>query len=127
MLLILCLERCSIWYWSTRSTLMELGAGNLTGGIWGSFGLNDDASGNELDLWVSYDFGPLALTVTNYSFPGADGTYSAGGVFDGDIEVSGSTSLGPIDLTVGYFTDLEAFIHRSWIPNWPCGRSSWLR
>ena len=47
---------------------MELGAGNLTGGIWGSFGLNDDASGNELDLWVSYDFGPLALTVTNYSF-----------------------------------------------------------
>ena len=88
---------------------MELGAGNLTGGIWGSFGLNDDASGNELDLWVSYDFHSLALTVTNYSFPGADGTYSTGGVFDGDIEVSGSHSLGPVDLTVGYFTDLELY------------------
>ena len=65
--------------------------------------------GNELDLWASYDFGPLALTVTNYSFPGGDGKYpSDSGVFDGDIEVSGSASLGPIDLTVGYFTDLES-------------------
>ena len=98
---------------------MELGAGNLTGGIWGSFGLNDDASGNELDLWVSYDFGPLAVTVTNYSFPGADGTYSAGGVFDGDIEVSGSTSLGPVDLTVGYFTDLEALYIEAGFPIGP--------
>ena len=100
---------------------MELGAGNLTGGIWGSFGLNDDASGNELDLWVSYDFGPLALTVTNYSFPGADGTYSSGGVFDGDIEVSGSTSLGPVDLTVGYFTDLEALYIEAGFPIGPVG------
>lgn len=88
---------------------MELGAGGFSGGIWGSFGLNSDSSGNELDLWASYDFGPLALTVTNYSFPGGDGKYpSDSGVFDGDIEVSGSASLGPIDLTVGYFTDLES-------------------
>ena len=102
---------------------MELGTGNLTGGIWGSFALDAtrNASDNELDLWVSYDFGPLALTVTNYSFPNADGTYSAGGVFDGDIEVSGSTSLGPVDLTVGYFTDLEALYIEAGFPIGPVG------
>ena len=31
------------------------------------------------------------------------------GLFEGDyLEVSGSGSVGPIDLTVGYFTELEA-------------------
>ena len=40
------------WYFHTFN-LMDLGAGNAY-----SWGLNDDASGN-LDLWVSYDFGPL--------------------------------------------------------------------
>ena len=98
---------------------MELGAGNLTGGVWGSFNQAEGAyDGNELGLWVSYDFGPLALTVTNYTFPGAGG---AGDVFDGDIEVSGSTSLGPVDLTVGYFTDLEALYIEAGFPIGPVG------
>ena len=98
---------------------MELGAGNLTGGVWGSFNKAEGAyDGNELDLWVSYDFGPLALTVTNYTFPGAGG---AGDVFDGDIEVSGSASLGPVDLTVGYFTDLEALYIEAGFPIGPVG------
>ena len=102
---------------------MELGAGNLTGGIWGSFALDAtrNASGNELDLWVSYDFGPLALTVTNHSFPNADGTYSSGGVFDGEMEISGSTSLGPIDLMVGYLTNLEALYVEAGFPVGPVG------
>ena len=102
---------------------MELGTGALTGGIWGSFQTNSlaDGSGNELDLWVSYDLGPLALTVTNYSFPNSDGTYSAGGVFDGDVEVSGSASLGPIDLSVGYFTGLEALYIEAGFPIGPVG------
>ena len=52
---------------------MELGSGNLTGGVWGSFPTTAQGGGEELDLWVSYDFGPLALTVTNYTFPGGDG------------------------------------------------------
>ena len=100
---------------------MELGSGALTGGIWGSFPTTGGDGGHELDLWASYDFGPLALTVTNYSFPNADGTYSAGGVFDGDLEISGSTSLGPIDLTVGYFTDLEALYIEAGFPLGPVG------
>ena len=102
---------------------MELGSGAITGGIWGSFPLTgvgmvlgEDANGdpifnggNELDLWITGDLGFMSLTVTNYSFPGQYGGYGAGtGVFDGDIEISGSASLGGVDLTVGYFTDLEA-------------------
>ena len=102
---------------------MELGSGAITGGIWGSFQTNSLASnsGNELDMWISADLGPLALTVTNYSFPGVDGTYSSGGVFDGDLEVSGSASLGPVDLTVGYFTDLEALYIEAGFPIGPVG------
>ena len=72
-------------------------------------------------MWASYDFGPLAITVTNYSFPNSNGTYSSGGVFDGDLELSGSTSLGPIDLTVGYFTDLEALYIEAGFPLGPVG------
>ena len=42
-------------------------------------------------------------------------------MFDGDIEVSGSASLGPIDLTVGYFTDLEALYVEAGFPVGPVG------
>ena len=107
-------------------TLPELTSG-LELGAWGSFPLSDDggerASGQtyELDLYASYDFGPFALTVTNYTFNNPNGVYgetvddgvtvykdSGYELFDGDMEVTVSTSLGAIGLTVGYFTDLEA-------------------
>ena len=89
---------------------MSLGYGNLELGAWGSVPLTAGDTGAELDLYVSYDLGPLALTVTNYTFPVAGGAYAEGeGLFEGDyLEVSGSGSVGPIDLTVGYFTELEA-------------------
>ena len=96
-------------------TLPELTSG-LELGVWGSFPLSDDggehASGQtyELDLYASYDFGPFALTITNYTFPTASGVYDTASyeLFDGDMEVTASASLGAIGLTVGYFTDLEA-------------------
>ena len=94
--------------------LMSLGYGNLELGAWGSVPLTAGDTGAELDLYVSYDLGPLALTVTNYTFPNTSpasgGAYVDGeGLFEGDyLEVSGSGSVGPIDLTVGYFTELEA-------------------
>ena len=100
---------------------MELGSGAITGGIWGSFPTTGGDGGHELVLWVSADLGPLALTVTNYCFPGVDGTYYSGGVFDGDLEVSGSASLGPVDLTVGYLTDLEALYIEAGFPIGPVG------
>ena len=89
---------------------MDLGSGNLTGGVWGSFPTSAKGGGNELDLWVSYDFGPLALTITNYTFPGEGGVYSKGeGLFNGDYtELSASTSIGGVDLSAGYFTEVEA-------------------
>ena len=93
--------------WFTLPTITE----SLELGVWGSFPLSDDAAGQtyELDLYASYDFGPFALTVTNYTFPGATGAYGEDyELFDGDLEVTASGSVGPIGLTVGYFTDLEA-------------------
>ena len=89
---------------------MELGSGNLTGGVWGSFPTSANGGGNELDLWVSYDFGPLALTVTNYTFPGEGGAYANGeGLFNGDYtELAASTSIMGVDLSAGYFTKVEA-------------------
>ena len=50
------------------------------------------------------------MTVTNYTFPTATGVYDTASyeLFDGDMEVTASASLGAIGLTVGYFTDLEA-------------------
>lgn len=89
---------------------MELGSGKLTGGVWGSFPTSAKGGGNELDLWMSYDFGAFALTLTNYTFPGEGGTYSKGeGLFNGDYtELSGSTTIGAVDFSAGYFTEVEA-------------------
>ena len=89
---------------------MDIGSGNLSGGVWGSFPTSAKGGGNELDLWVSYDFGPLALTITNYTFPGEGGVYSKDeGLFNGDYtELSASTSIGGVDLSAGYFTEVEA-------------------
>mgnify|MGYP001407483044 FL=1 len=93
--------------WFTLPSITE----SLELGVWGSFPLSDDAAGQtyELDLYASYDFGPFALTVTNYTFPGSTGVYGDDyELFDGDLEVTASGSIGAIGLTVGYFTDLEA-------------------
>ncbi len=89
---------------------MSYGVGDLELGVWGSFPTTAGDVGHELDLYASYDFGPLALTVTNYTFPTAGGAYLEGeGLFeDPYLEVSGSADLGPIGLTVGYFTEVEA-------------------
>ena len=89
---------------------LDIGSGNLSGGVWGSFPTSAKGGGNELDLWVSYDFGPLALTITNYTFPGEGGVYSKDeGLFNGDYtELSASTSIGGVDLSAGYFTEVEA-------------------
>ena len=110
--------------WFTLPTIVD----GLELGAWGSFPISDSGEGHiideatgdeayhleggqvyELDLYASYDFGPFALTVTNYTFPKATGAYGDDyELFDGDLEVSASGSIGAIGLTVGYFTDLEA-------------------
>lgn len=89
---------------------MELGSGNFTAGVWGSFPTSAKGGGNELDLYLGYDFGPVALTVTNYTFPGEGGNYTDGeGLFDGDYtELAASTSIMGVDFSAGYFTEVEA-------------------
>jgi len=89
---------------------MSLGSGNFEAGVWGSFPTSADGGGDELDLYLGYDFGPFALTITNYTFPVGGGMYSDGdGLFEGDYtEVSASTSIMGVDLSAGYFTDVEA-------------------
>jgi len=98
---------------------MTLGSGNLEAGVWGSFPTTASGGGNELDMYLSYNFGNFALTVTNYTFPTDNGTYGEGnpGLFDGDwMEVSGSADFGPVGLTVGYFTDAEALYIEATFP-----------
>ena len=91
--------------WFTLPTITDA----LELGVWGSFPVAGGDQTYELNIYASYDFGPLALTVTNYTFPGATGAYGDDyGLFDGDLEVTASGSIGAIGLTVGYFTDLEA-------------------
>ena len=89
---------------------VSLSTGDLEVGAWGSFPTTANGGGNELDLYASYSFGKFGLTLTNYSFPGEGGAYAEGeGLFEGDyFEVSGSAELGPINLMVGYFTEVEA-------------------
>ena len=86
---------------------ISTGKGGFEVGLWGSFPTTAGGGGNELDAYISYDFGPLALTVTNYTFPDGDGTYSSGGFFEGDLEISASTEIGGLSLMGGYFLDLE--------------------
>ena len=89
---------------------VSLSTGNLEFGAWGSFPTTASGGGNELDLYASYSFGSFGLTVTNYTFPGEGGAYSSGeGLLEGDyLELSGTAELGPINLLVGYFTEVEA-------------------
>ena len=89
---------------------VSLSTGDLEVGAWGSFPTTAVGGGNELDLYASYSFGKFGLTLTNYSFPGEGGAYADGeGLFEGDyLEISGSAELGPINLLVGYFTEVEA-------------------
>ena len=89
---------------------MELGSGNFSAGVWGSFPTSTDGGGDELDLYLGYDFGPFALTLTNYTFPVGGGMYNDGeGLLNGDYtEVSASTSIMGVNLSAGYFTAIEA-------------------
>jgi len=99
---------------------MTIGSGGFEGGIWGSFPATAAGGGDELDLYVSYDFGPLAITVTNYTFPDGTGNYGEGtGLFDGDMEIALSTELGSVSLLGGYFPDLEALYIEAGFPLGP--------
>lgn len=86
---------------------MSYAVGSLEVGAWGSFGLDNDG-GSELDIYASYDLGFASLTVTNYTFPADTGGAVSDGFFGVEgYEVSTGFDLGPVGMTVGYFTETE--------------------
>ena len=83
--------------------------GDFEIGGWGSFALSGNDSGSELDLYVSYDLGFASLTLTNYTFPGDTSASIIPDDFFGveGYEFSTAFDLGPLGLSVGYFTETE--------------------
>ena len=83
--------------------------GDLEIGAWGSFALSGNDGGSELDLYISYDLGFASLTLTNYTFPGDASASIIPDDFFGveGYELSTGFDLGPVGLTVGYFTETE--------------------
>ena len=83
--------------------------GDFEIGAWGSFALSGNDGGSELDLYLSYDLGFASLTLTNYTFPEDASASIIPDDFFGveGYEFSTGFDLGPVGLTVGYFTETE--------------------
>ncbi len=71
-------------------------------GFWGAYA-NDTNYTDELDLYASLSYGPVAVTITNYIFPdittGGTTKYFDSGIWEGMLGIE----LGPVSLTGGYF------------------------
>ena len=76
-------------------------------GFWGAYA--NDTLADELDLYASYSFGPIALTLTNYIFPdittGGTTKYFDSGIWEGMVGLE----LGPVSLTGAYFFEEMVF------------------
>tara|TARA_B100000530_G_scaffold332186_2_gene278104 strand:- start:253 stop:912 length:660 start_codon:yes stop_codon:yes gene_type:complete len=70
-------------------------------GFWGAYA--NDSLADELDLYASLSYGPVAVTITNYIFPdittGGTTKYFDSGIWEGILGLE----LGPVSLTGGYF------------------------
>jgi hypothetical protein len=83
--------------------------GDFEIGAWGSFAFSGNDGGSELDLYINYDLGIASLTLTNYTFPGDPSASIIPDDFFGveGYELSTGFDLGPVEMTVGYFTETE--------------------
>ena len=88
---------------------LSYSTGDFEIGAWGSFALSGNDGGSELDLYISYDLGFASLTLTNYTFPGDASASIIPDDFFGveGYELSTGFDLGPVGMTVGYFTETE--------------------
>ena len=88
---------------------LSYSTGDFEIGAWGSFALSGNDGGSELDLYISYDLGFASLTLTNYTFPGDTSASIIPDDFFGveGYELSTGFELGPVGLTLGYFTETE--------------------
>jgi len=99
-------------------------SGALTVGVWGAWQFNGSA--NENDVFISYQVGPLALTLTDYFFPSHSGEsdyiFNTNSI-DGPhfLELSLSTSIKALTITSGYFFLEPGATTQSFYSNLSCG------
>lgn len=72
----------------------------FTLGAWGAWAVNGAPGGNENDLFLSRQIGPVEVTLTDYFFPGYSGAEDIFDLDDHIIELSGSFTIGPIDALI---------------------------
>lgn len=80
---------------------IESKVGPLTIGAWGSWSISPgptDPSGNECDLYVSTNIGPVQFTITDYFFPAYSGVDSLFNLDKHVLELGFSSDVGPVSL-----------------------------
>ena len=81
---------------------MEYSNEYFTIGAWGAWSVDGSAGGNENDLYLSTQLGPVGLTLTDYFFP----TYTGNdNVFNLDrhiLELSSAVSVAGVDAMLAY-------------------------
>ena len=72
---------------------IEINLASFTLGAWGSWSLSPgpyDATGNECDVYLSSNFGPVSISLTDYFFPQYNGSDSLFNLDKHTFELSGS-------------------------------------
>ncbi len=80
---------------SVQPTL-EYSMGGFTIGAWGAWAVNGAQGGNENDLFVSTQIGPVGLTVTDYFFPEYIGEDDILDDANHIFEISAGMDIGPM-------------------------------
>ncbi|MCF7808818.1 MAG: hypothetical protein K9M49_02860 [Candidatus Marinimicrobia bacterium] len=81
---------------------MEYASEYFTIGAWGAWSVDGSAGGNENDLYLSTQVGPLDLTLTDYFFPAYTGTDQILDLDNHILELSAGGSFGDFAALVAY-------------------------
>ena len=79
---------------------LEYSIGGFTLGAWGAWAINGATGGNENDLFVSTQVGPVEVTVTDYFFPEYMGTDSILDIESHIFEATAGIKLGPVNTLI---------------------------
>ena len=98
---------------SVQPTL-EYSTDLFTVGAWGAWSVSGAPGGNENDLYLSTQVGPVGLTLTDYFFPGYMGTDDILEVDNHILEISASSAIGDLGALIAYNysgdTDNSAYV-----------------
>lgn len=81
---------------------MEYSNDYVTIGAWGAWSVDGSAGGNENDLYLSTQVGPVALTLTDYFFPTYTGNDNVFSLDNHILELSAGMSFGELGTMVAY-------------------------